>query len=66
MKNEDKSPNIEVSNQLLFDIVSELAKKVNDIHRLHFSEEKLKKRTNQKEKFLAEILTNPTRNSKSR
>lgn len=66
MTNKDKSPNLEVSNQELFDIVSELAKKVNDIHRLHFSEEKLKKRKNQKEKFLAEILTNPARNSKGR
>lgn len=66
MTNKDRSPNLEVSNQELFDIVSELAKKVNDVHGFHFSEEKLKKRKNQKEKFFVEILTNPARNSKSR
>lgn len=62
MTSKDKSPNLDVSNQELFDIISDLATKVNDIHRLHFSEEQLKKRKNQKQKFLAEILTSPARN----
>lgn len=64
MTNKDKSPNLEVQYQALFDIISDLIKKVNDIHRLHFSEEQLKKRKNQKQKFLAEILTSPARNPK--
>lgn len=66
MISKDKSPNREVTNQELFDVISDLARKVNDIHRLHFSEEQLKKRKNQKQKFLAEILTNPARKSKNR
>ena len=66
MINKDKSPNLEVSNQEFYDIVLDLAKKVNDIHRLHFSEKQLKKQKNQKQRFLAEILTSPARNSKSR
>lgn len=64
MISKDKSPNLEVSNQELFEIISDLARKVNDIHCLHFSEEKLNKRKNQKQKFLAEILTSPARNPK--
>ncbi|WP_316844474.1 hypothetical protein [Pedobacter psychrodurus] len=64
MTQKDKSPNLEVRNQELFDIISDLARKVNDIHRLHFSEEQLKKCKNQKQKFLAEILTSPARNPK--
>jgi septal ring factor EnvC (AmiA/AmiB activator) len=64
MINKDKSPNLEINNQELFEIVLELSKKINDIHRLHFSEPQLKKRKNQKEKFLAEILTSSARNSR--
>jgi len=64
MTNKDKSPNLEVRNQELFDIISDLARKVNDIHRLHFPEVQLKKRKNQKQKFLAEILTSSARNAK--
>lgn len=56
----------EISNQQLLEIISDLSKKINDIHSLHFSEHQLKKRKNQKKKFLAEILTSPARNSKSR
>ena len=61
---ENKSPNPQISNQELFDMVLDITKKVNDIHRLHFSEDKLKKLKNQKQKFLAEILTSSARNSK--
>jgi len=61
----DKSPNKEIRNQELFNMVLDIAKKVNDLHRLHFSEEQLKKRKNQKQKFLAEILTSPARHSKN-
>ncbi|RZJ56010.1 MAG: hypothetical protein EOO44_01075 [Flavobacterium sp.] len=64
MKRKDQCPNVEISNQELFDIVTDLAKKINDIHRLHFSETQLKTRKNQKQKFLAEILTSPARNTK--
>lgn len=64
MTHKDKSPNLEVRNQELFDIISDLARKVNDIHRLHFSKDQLKKCKNQKQKFLAEILTGPARNPK--
>lgn len=56
-----KSQNLEMSNQEIFDVISDLAKKINDIHRLHFSEEHLKNSRNQKQKFLAEILTSSTR-----
>jgi len=56
----------EISNQQLLEIISDLSKKINDIHSLHFSEHHLKKLKNQKKKFLAEILTSPARNSKSR
>lgn len=48
----------------LYEIIMDLSKKINDIHRLHFLEEQLKKRKNQKQKFLAEILTSPARNPK--
>ncbi|KLT63812.1 hypothetical protein AB669_20465 [Pedobacter sp. BMA] len=65
MINKDKSPNLEVSNQEFYDIVLDLAKKVNDIHRLHFSEHLLKKRKNQKQKFLAEILMTPAKPPKN-
>ncbi|MDQ0966881.1 hypothetical protein QFZ20_002284 [Flavobacterium sp. W4I14] len=66
MINKDKSPNLEVSNHDLYEVILDLSKKINDIHRLHFSEEQLKKLKNQKQRFLAEILTSPARNSKSR
>ena len=56
----------ENSNQQLLEIISDLSRKINDIHRLHFSEDHLKTRKNQKKKFLAEILTGPARNPKSR
>ncbi|WP_316795223.1 hypothetical protein [Pedobacter agri] len=64
MISQDKYTDKEVSNQDLFDIVTDLAKKINEIHRLHFSEHQLKKRKNQKQKFLAEILKSPARNPK--
>jgi|GEM_PF-6431738 len=36
MTSKDKSSNLEVSNQELFEIISDIARKINDIHRLHF------------------------------
>lgn len=56
--------NPQLNNQELYEIVLDLSRKINDIHRLHFSENQLKKRKNQKQKFLAEILTTPARNVK--
>lgn len=54
----------QLNNQELYEIVLDLSRKINDIHRLHFSENQLKKRKNQKQRFLAEILTSPARNPK--
>jgi len=56
----------DISIEELFVIILDLSKKVNEIHQLHFSEKKLISRKNQKQKFLAEILTSPTKNSKGR
>jgi len=56
----------ENNNQQLLEIISDLSKKTNNIHSLHFSEDHLKKRKNEKKKFLAETLTGPARNSNSR
>jgi hypothetical protein len=64
MKPKAETP--EISNQQLFEMISDLSRKINDIHSLHFSEQHLNKRKNQKKKFLAEILTGPARNSKNR
>jgi septal ring factor EnvC (AmiA/AmiB activator) len=61
----DQSENSELNSQELHEIVLDLSKKINDIHRLYFSEEQLKKCKNQKQKFLAEILTSPARHSKN-
>ncbi|UKT62748.1 hypothetical protein [Pedobacter mucosus] len=55
----------EKSNEELFEIILDLSRKINDIHRLHFSGQHLPKRKNQKQKFLAEILTSPARNRKN-
>jgi len=54
----------QLNNQELYEFVLDLSRKINDIHRLHFSENQLKKRKNQKQRFLAEILTSPARNPK--
>lgn len=62
MKNADKAENSELKSQDLPEIVLDLSRKINDIHRLHFSEKQLMK--GKKQKFLAEILTSPARNSK--
>jgi len=64
--NNETTENLQMSNRELYDVILELSRKINDIHRLHFSEPELKKRKNQKQKFLAEILTNPARKSKNR
>lgn len=64
MKNKNIEENTAMSNQELLEIVLDLSRKINDIHRLHFSEQQLSKRKNQRQKFLAEILTSPARNSK--
>ena len=42
MTSKDKSSNLEVSNQELFEIISDIARKINDIHRLHFWNTNLK------------------------
>ncbi|WP_316800169.1 hypothetical protein [Pedobacter frigidisoli] len=55
----------EISTLELIELVLDLSRKINDIHHLHFSEEKLKKRKNQRQRFLAEILTSPARKPKS-
>ena len=55
--------NQEINYQELMAIILDLSKKINEIHHLHFSELKLKKHENLKQKFLAEILTNPARSS---
>ncbi|KQR65325.1 hypothetical protein [Pedobacter sp. Leaf176] len=46
------------------DLMADLTKKVNEIHRLHFAGEYLVKKKNTREKFLAEILVTPARNQK--
>jgi len=66
MKNNDKSENLDMSNQDLFEIVLDLSRKINEIHQLHFSEPQLLNRKNQKQKFLAEILVTPAKTSKKR
>lgn len=58
-----KAENLERSIEELYEIMLDLSKKINEIHRLHFSESDLLKRKNQRQKFLAEILTNPARSS---
>ena len=63
---ETKKENKEINIQELMTIVLDLSKKINDIHRLYFSEQQLSKRKNQRQKFLAEILTSPAKNSKNR
>ncbi|RZJ83404.1 MAG: hypothetical protein EOO20_22845 [Chryseobacterium sp.] len=65
MKNKDKTENPEMSNKELLEIVLDLSRKINDIHRLHFSDQHLPKRKDQRQKFLAEILTSPAKNTKS-
>lgn len=64
MENRDKSENHEMSIQEIYEAVLDLSRKINDIHRLHFPEQQLVKGKNQKQKFLAEILTSSARNSK--
>ncbi|MCX2473534.1 hypothetical protein OQZ33_04235 [Pedobacter sp. MC2016-05] len=64
MENNEKIENTAMNYKELYEIVLDLYKKINDIHRLHFPEEQLKKRKNQKQKFLAEILTSSARNAK--
>lgn len=46
------------------DLMADLTKKVNEIHRLHFAGQYLQKKKNIREKFLAEILVIPARNQK--
>ena len=62
--NKESAENLQMSNRELYDVILELSRKINDIHRLHFSEPELKKRKNQKQMFLAEILTSSARNPK--
>ena len=62
--NKESAENLQMSNRELYDVILELSRKINDIHSLHFSEPELKKRKNQKQMFLAEILTSPPRNPK--
>jgi hypothetical protein len=64
MENKDTNEIPGISNQELFEIMLDLSRKINDIHRLHFSEEHLSTRKLQKRKYLAEILTSPARKSK--
>ena len=45
-------------------ILLEMQRKVNEIHKLHFSEQYLSEKIQLKEKFLAEILISPARNVK--
>ena len=63
MRSKDEMP--ERSNEELFEIILDLSRKINDIHRLHFSGQHLPRCKNQKQKFLAEILTSPARNCKN-
>ncbi|WP_231424673.1 hypothetical protein [Pedobacter sp. Leaf250] len=62
--NKESAENPKLNNQEFLEMVIDLSRKINDIHQLHFSEHQLKKRKNQKQKFLAEILTSPARNPK--
>ena len=64
MKSNENIENSERTLQELYKIVLDLSKKVDDIHRLHFSEQQLITRKNQRQKFLAEILTSSARNPK--
>ena len=60
MAQKTKSAHEDISIDLMVD----LTRKVNEIHRLHFAGQYLKKKKNIREKFLAEILVTPARNQK--
>jgi len=66
MKKMQRTVETELDYQEILELILDLSKKINDLHRLHFSEQRLSKRKNQKQKFLAEILTTPARNSNNR
>lgn len=53
-----------IHDNILIDLMMALARKVDEIHRLHFAEQYLHKKKNIREKFLAEILVTRARNQK--
>jgi len=53
-----------VQEDISIDLIVDLTRKVNEIHRLHFAGQYLHKKKNTREKFLAEILVTPARNQK--
>jgi len=53
-----------VHDNISIDLMADLTRKVNEIHRLHFAGQYLQKKKNIREKFLAEILVTPARNQK--
>lgn len=53
-----------VQDDTSIDLMLDLTRKVNEIHRLHFAGQYLQKKKNIREKFLAEILVTPARNQK--
>lgn len=64
LENKENIKNTQLTNPDLYEVILDLSRKINEIHQLHFSQQKLKTRKNQKRQFLAEILISPARKTK--